>query len=272
MKLLALRLFLFIFSRPIFFKLFYNIQKIALVAMNRLSPSLLSVEETGEKIACKWIISKLSGNNLTIFDCGGNQGHYTKMLENVLEEKKISYNIHVFEPSTKAFETIKSVFAKNPAIQVHKIAVSDTNEKTRLYFMWEGAGGASLNDSASQAYLDKNESLSYEEVQCTRLDDFCAEKNIAKVDFIKLDIEGFELKALDGIRNMIAQNNIRFIQIEQGSASLSTKQFLFDFWQLMEEKYNFYIVLQQGLLKISHYNPNLECFWGATNFVLELKS
>jgi hypothetical protein len=74
-----------------------------------------------------------------------------------------------------------------------------------------------------------------------------------KIDFLKLDIEGFELLALKGAYQMIMNKKINFIQIEISSASITTKSMLFDFWKMLNELYYFYLILNQGLIEIKEY-------------------
>jgi hypothetical protein len=70
---------------------------------------------------------------------------------------------------------------------------------------------------------------------------------------------------------MILAKKIKFIQIEIGNASITTKSMLFDFWKMLNNSYRFYLILNQGLIEIKDYKFDLECFYGASNFLLELK-
>ncbi len=52
------------------------------------------------------------------------------------------------------------------------------------------------------------------EVKLTTVDKFCAEQGIQRVRFLKLDIEGSELRALKGAARMLAGNAIDIIMVE----------------------------------------------------------
>lgn len=52
------------------------------------------------------------------------------------------------------------------------------------------------------------------EVKLTTVDKFCAEQGIQRVRFLKLDIEGSELRALKGAARMLADNAIDIILVE----------------------------------------------------------
>ncbi len=52
------------------------------------------------------------------------------------------------------------------------------------------------------------------QVKVTTVDAYCAEHNIGRVDFLKLDIEGSELPALHGARHMMTQGGLPVILVE----------------------------------------------------------
>ncbi|RZJ45503.1 MAG: FkbM family methyltransferase, partial [Chryseobacterium sp.] len=56
------------------------------------------------------------------------------------------------------------------------------------------------------SYKEKDEENSYTEtVEVVKLDDWTKSKNIQKIDFIKIDVEGNEMKTLIGGKNTIQQ-------------------------------------------------------------------
>ena len=52
------------------------------------------------------------------------------------------------------------------------------------------------------------------QVEVVSLDDYCGRRNIGSIAFLKLDIEGSELKALKGASGMLAKRAIRTILVE----------------------------------------------------------
>jgi FkbM family methyltransferase len=224
--------------------------------MNRTAASQLAPHITGEQIAFKFALKALNNfENLVIFDVGGNDGDYSEMVKDTCHSAKSNFDLHIFEPSSVCFSYLleKNHHLKN--IKLHKLAVSEDNSYAKLYSPWEGSSGASL---AELEYLktmitNLSDSLPYETVDTIKLDDFCNKNSIDKIDFLKLDIEGFELLALKGAYQMIMNKKINFIQIEISSASITTKSMLFDFWKMLNELYYFYLILNQGLIEIKEY-------------------
>jgi len=274
LKTKLLKIYLFIFSRPCLFIFFYRLNKICLYAMNRISASHLAPDFTGEKIAFKFALKTLNNNEkLVIFDVGGNYGHYSDMIKEVCNSTKKNFDLYIFEPSSSCFSYLSesNKYLKN--IKVHKLAVSEENICSKLYSPWEGSPGASLAELEYLKIMMTNlsDSLPYEIVNTIKLDDFCNENSIEEVNFLKLDIEGCELLALKGANKMIMNRKIKFIQIEIGPASITTKFMLFDAWKMLSNLYCFYLILNQGLIEIKEYKLDLECFYGASNFILKLK-
>ena len=271
-KTKLLRIFLFIFSRSFLFNFFYRLNKICLILMNRTAASQLSPHDSGEKTAFEYALNQLNGDNkLIFFDVGGNDGDYSNMVKDICFSKKVDFNLCIFEPSSFCFNYLLEKNKDFKNIKIYQLAIAEENGYSKLFSPWEGSSGSSLAELDSFNLHMPNVTVSSETVTTVTLDDFCRENSIEKIDFLKLDIEGFELSALKGSHQMLVNKKIKFIQIEIGSASLTTKSMLFDFWKMLNDSYCFYLILNQGLIEIKEYKFDLECFYGASNFLLELK-
>jgi FkbM family methyltransferase len=161
------------------------------------------------------------------------------------------------------------MFLDEPVVEVHRVALSDHPHKGQLYYPWVGAGGASLSPGVNTIQTPIYEQRS-EDVDIITIDQFCAQRGIPKVDFIKIDVEGFEWRVIFGAQKMIQTGTIRFIAFEMGSASIATKTFLFDIVQTTAEYYDLFLVLNRGVVKVDYWY-DLESFYGASNFILRNK-
>src|SRR5205823_12566519 len=61
---------------------------------------------------------------------------------------------------------------------------------------------------------DTLQTLATIQVQSTTIDRYCQENEIERIDILKLDIQGGELKALEGAVTMLGQNKIQLIYTE----------------------------------------------------------
>lgn len=107
-----------------------------------------------------------------------------------------------------------------------------------------------------------------EDVKIMKLDDYVQKNNIASIDFIKIDVEGFEYDVLHGAKNALKNGIIKNIQFEFGECNIDTKVFFKDLYNLLTEYgFSMYRILPSGYLyKINGYNEHLECFVCANYF------
>lgn len=75
-----------------------------------------------------------------------------------------------------------------------------------------------------------------------------------------MDIEGNELKALQGAEKLLKEGRIRAIQIEFGGCNIDSRTYFRDFWNLLHENFEVYRILKNGLWKIEQYAEKMECF------------
>ena len=138
-----------------------------------------------------------------------------------------------------------------------------------LYSDFQGSGLGSLaNRDLRHLGLEMSEK---EAVESTTLDIFCKQHQIHCIDFLKLDIEGFEYHALKGAGGLIQDKKIKFIQFEFGGADIDTRTFFRDFYLLLSPKFKIYRILKNGLQPVEKYSEFDEVFV-TTNYLAELKS
>lgn len=133
------------------------------------------------------IYAKIKDGDL-VLDVGVNIG------EVLLNIAKVNPNgeIHGFEPAKSTFEKLNKNISLNPYsnINIHQIALSDKIE-TVYYEVKEGHSGGTMMSK------EKKDKLNHF-LEALTLDEFVSRNSIKKIDFIKVDIEGFEMNFLKG--------------------------------------------------------------------------
>jgi FkbM family methyltransferase len=215
--------------------------------------------ESGEIEALKYIDSKIKAS--VIFDVGANMGNYTKSISEFL-----SATIYCFEPSTYVFQKLQQNVSHYKNVHCFKIALSDKEGTATLYSRESNHEVSSLINTS----IDKYGKTTIETVFITTLDNFCSHNNIDQIDFLKIDVEGYELSVLNGAKNMLYKKKIIFIQFEFGKFNIDSRTFFRDFWILLHENYIIYRIVKDGLFEIKNYTAMLEIF-ETSNFIAELK-
>jgi len=129
----------------------------------------------------------------TILDIGANIGFYSRLLGDLTGEKGIVY---AFEPDPVNHKHLLKNTAGIVAIRPFQKAVAEKTKTLELYT------SKLLNvDHRTYKVDDYDQAISIEAVS---IDEFLPKGT--KVDFIKMDIQGFEFSALQGMKETIAYN------------------------------------------------------------------
>ena len=128
-------------------------------------------------------------------DIGANLGYFTLLFSTLVGPEG---RVHAFEPEPGNFALLKRNVEANRrenVVLVNK-AVSAKTGKERLYISEENAGGHTIYSAGSR------ESVA---VDAVRLDEYFASAS-SRVDFVKMDIQGAEGAALEGMMPLLRQN------------------------------------------------------------------
>lgn len=133
------------------------------------------------------IYAKINNGNV-ILDVGSNIGEVLLNMAKVNPEG----TIYGFEPVKSTFEKLQKNVSLNrfSSISLHQLALSDTNEIV-YYQTKEGHSGGTMMSKESK-------NISQDFIEAKTLDHFVEMNSIEKIDFIKVDIEGFEMNFLKG--------------------------------------------------------------------------
>lgn len=199
-----------------------------------------------------------------IFDIGGNVGDYSKIILDNAEKNGTEIELHIFEPTEACFNELKSQFNKKTNVFLNNFGVSNAKTSSRIYYDKEKSGLASLYQRNLDSYsinLDNSE-----EILLEKMEDYIKEKKISHIDFVKIDIEGHELKAFDGFGRHLRPDFVDYIQFEYGGANLDSNTSLMELYVFFEEKgFKIAKVMPKGL-EIRKYSPIMENYNNA-NYV-----
>ncbi|GAC1398762.1 MAG: FkbM family methyltransferase [Chloroflexota bacterium] len=135
----------------------------------------------------------------TFIDVGANQGLYTLFAARTVGSlgKVIS-----IEPSSRESSRLQRAVALNELTNVLFIRAAALDLQSTVVLTVAESSHSGHNTIGTFAYDGVN-ALETEEVPTVRLDDIVRDESCRRVDFVKIDVEGAEVRVLDGARSMI---------------------------------------------------------------------
>ncbi len=127
-----------------------------------------------------------------VLDIGGNIGHHSLYLST------ISGVVHAFEPYEKVLTSFRNKAAINKVknLHIHPYGMGDSDELLTFYTPGDcnaGTGSFVGNDNTGEKI----------NLQVRNADKVVGEINLDRVDLIKIDVEGFELNVLRGLKETL---------------------------------------------------------------------
>lgn len=244
--------------------LFEELNSISLQGMN--IGGWTNTKNSGEKNAILYVYEKLKHKeNLVLFDVGANVGNYSVLLYEIFNDKS---KIFSFEPSKFTYKLLTQNTQQFENVKSYNFGFGDKNASFTLYSNKKGSGIASIYKRRLD-HFDINMDVK-EEIEIKTIDSFCNEIKIAEINFLKLDIEGNELNALNGAKTMLQNHEIDFIQFEFGGCNIDSRTYFQDFYYLLNKNFNIYRIVKDGLCLIDNYKEMYESFI-TTNYLAESK-
>jgi FkbM family methyltransferase len=239
-------------SGPFFQPLWRKLHKLSLHRMNYGRGA--TVRGSGEE----WVLDYLKQTNrqtrpFIVFDVGAYTGEYT---EKVLATFGDQAQVYCFEPNEETFSVLKSNHGVKKNVRCLNFGLSDREESRMLYSNGGTSSMASLYHRRPDQWNIAGDQIS--RIPLTALDFFCKGENVEWIDFLKMDVEGHELKVLNGAEGMIRSGRIRFMQFEFGDCNVYSRTFLKDFLELLGPRYKVFRILHRGLWPIEEYDEALE--------------
>ena len=127
-------------------------------------------------------------------DAGANIGIYSQFLARCVGPAGAVYS---FEPAPENFERLRAAARGFPNMYLLQAAVGERSGKSELY----------LSDTLNvdhRTYLTDNFAQRVVQIEMVALDDYFEPGQ--RVDFIKMDLQGYELHALRGASRVLADN------------------------------------------------------------------
>jgi len=174
----------------------------------------------------------------TFIDIGANTGQHSMMIS------RYSKEVHSFEPWEPVLKRFRKMVEQNGIknIRIHAYGLGNENSKKPFFKPAESNLG-----TGSFVAGFKAENTPEGELQIERGDDALAKERITSVSVIKMDIEGYEKSALEGLRETLRKHRpIMVFEVStnpKNSVSIKSKEELVG---LFPEKYEFLVISERS--------------------------
>ncbi len=133
----------------------------------------------------------------TVLDIGANIGFYAEILSGCVGNKG---RVHCFEPDLTNFKHLKARCAPLQNVSINNKAVADSTKTLKIYTSKQ------LNvDHRTYKPDDYDQEI---DIDAVAIDDYLAG---ASVQFIKMDIQGFEMSAVKGMVKTLQSPNLKML-------------------------------------------------------------
>ena len=226
-------------------------------------------ETNGERL----LVDNLSRFNFdTVFDVGANVGSWTRMAS----ERFPGATIHSFELSGSTYEHLCANLADIPSAKLNNIGLSDSEEVLTYKDYGVDSGVNTILVDAN--YHDRKVKPELREGRVSTGDNYCAQHDIERIDFLKIDVEGAESLVLAGFESMLGKSAVRLVQFEYGYTNGDAHFLMKDFYKFFG-RFGYVVgVLKPGGARFTDFSYKLNDFSSGPNFVaihgsdLELRS
>ena len=197
------------------------------------------------------IIKNLKTKKPVIFDVGCYIGNFSTNLQKRLNLKKNSFYLFDANPNLKVknFKYYNEVFS-------NKIQMKNFYLNTFL-----PSSGSSLETDVKNDlkwnFTRRIISLSFKKkfksfkIKTNTLDNFCKENKIKKIDILKIDVEGSELKVLEGSKKILDKTNIIQVEILQNKKNFDKIK---NKVTILLKKYNFHKISEKNIYSVSLFS------------------
>ena len=197
------------------------------------------------------IIKNLKTKKPVIFDVGCYIGNFSTNLEKRLNLKKNSFYLFDANPNLKVknFKYYNEVFSNK--IQMKNFYLNEFLPSSGSSLETDVKNDLKWNFTRRIMSLSFKKKFKSFKIKTNTLDNFCKEKKIKKIDILKMDVEGSELKVLEGSKKILDKTNIIQVEILQNKKNFDKIK---NKVTILLKKYNFHKISEKNIYSVSLFS------------------
>jgi FkbM family methyltransferase len=140
-----------------------------------------------------------------VLDVGANMGIFTVKVAKAMKQTGF---VIAIEPDVRNIDCLKKNIEANKLSNVAILPMGVWSSKDTLKLNLF-SGGTGVSSFYNGHYANLGDKLSYQEVKVDTLDNIVKGLELSHVDFVKMDIEGAEIEAVEGISELSKYNGLK---------------------------------------------------------------
>lgn len=145
-----------------------------------------------------------------VFDIGANIGLHSIILSKIIGKNGKLYS---FEPVPNTFDLLNETLGLNRAYNTEAKNIAFLDKIGNLSMNVFDINNSSLNSFGNPVF-GKVKAIDKVKVEVDTIDNFCEKNKISKIDFMKVDVEGYEKSVFAGAKKMLGNGLVKSLSFE----------------------------------------------------------
>lgn len=150
-------------------------------------------------------------SNPVVLEAGAHTGADTVEMAKLWKTS----TIHAFEPIPNLFHQLQANTKPYPRVKCHNLALGDINGVISMYVS-EGESDGSSSILKPKDHIKLHPRVTFDKrirVKSQTINHFCHKNNINKIDFMWLDMQGYELQTLKQSTNILDSVSVIYTEV-----------------------------------------------------------
>jgi FkbM family methyltransferase len=195
----------------------------------------------------RWLLT-LMDDCPVVIDVGFHDGATTAELLS----RRPNARVLAFDPSRFASEKYEAMFRDDARVSFAPVALSKARGEVDFYDY------ENMCNSLAARKDDLSATPTIYKVSVTTLDDYCEQHEIANVNLMKIDAEGYDLDVLEGARKLLERQGVDIFMFEFASGWAATKRYLWEAVEYLDPLPYRIFQLYNGFLKPLKYTIRVD--------------
>jgi FkbM family methyltransferase len=204
-----------------------------------------------------WLLRQMLPKARVVLDVGANVGDWAALALAI----NPAIELHCFEPSLATYRQLTGRGLAGNVV-FNNVGLGATRRDADLHVFESGSGLNSFyrRDGLQDGFNIETQAA-LERVRLDTADEYCREHGISRVDFCKVDVEGYEMEVFSGMTRLLDARQVRVVQFEYGGCNIDSRVLLQDLFRFfLPRGYVMHQLLPTMLKVVPRYDQRWENF------------